>query len=117
MNSIIKSRNRIASAALHRLHRKTGGNLLVINLPGGEIDTLEITVGFIYQLLLRFEGMAFVEYGRAEGEAVINATYENAIDINHNGEYLTESGKLIVDDLLNEVVNYVKEKHASEGVQ
>ncbi|HFO8850629.1 TPA: hypothetical protein ACHKFL_004761, partial [Escherichia coli] len=30
--------------------------------------------------------------------------------------YLTESGKLIVDGLLKEVVDYVKEKYISGGI-
>lgn len=111
-------RRRIAHAALNRLKNKTSGNLLIVNLPNGAIETVEITKSVMTQLLRRFELMARGEFGnRKETESFIKATYQNAIGINKNTEYLTESGKLIVDDLFKEVTDYVKEKHLSGGVQ
>lgn len=59
-------RRRIAVAALHRIKRKTGGNLLIVDLPDGNITTIEITEQFINQLLLRFEGITRGELGRVE---------------------------------------------------
>ncbi|HAI8584356.1 hypothetical protein ACQUW1_10695 [Klebsiella pneumoniae] len=109
-------RRRMVTAALRRMQRKTGSNLLVVDLPDGEITTIEITEQFMNQLLLRFEGLTRVEYGRTEGEATIRTAYQNAIGINQHTEYLTESGKLIVDGLLKEVVDYVKEKYISGGI-
>ena len=37
-------RRRIAVAALHRIKRKTGGDLLIVDLLDGNITTIEITV-------------------------------------------------------------------------
>ncbi|WP_313020619.1 hypothetical protein [Atlantibacter hermannii] len=117
-NVIDLYRRRIAHAALNRLKNKTSGNLLIVNLPNGAIETVEITESVMTQLLRRFELMARGEFGnRKETESFIKATYHNAIGINKNTEYLTESGKLIVDDLFKEVTDYVKEKHLSGGVQ
>lgn len=114
--SIAKYRNRIKNAALAWMEKKTGGNLLIVNLPGGKIETVEITESFMYSLLLRFESLVRGEFGRTEGDKAINAAYDKAIEINKDSEYLTESGKFIIDDLLMEVVAYVKEKHASGGI-
>ncbi|AYW30945.1 TPA: hypothetical protein JTP90_004188 [Escherichia coli] len=113
---IDKYRRRIATAALQRMQRKTGGNLLIVSLPDGELTTIEITEHFMTQLLLRFEGLTRVEFGRTDGETAILAAYRNAININQHTEYLTESGKLIVDNLLKEVVDYEKEKYTSGGI-
>lgn len=110
---IARYRKRILHAAMSRLQRKTGGQLLIINLPNGEIETVEITENFMTQLLLRFEGMTRGEFGAEEGNTVIRTAYEQAVEINRDSEYLTETGKMIVEDLLNEVVEYVKENHAS----
>ena len=114
--TIYKDRRRMVTAALRRMQRKTGSNLLVVDLPDGEITTIEITEQFMNQLLLRFEGLTRVEYGRTKGEATIRTANQNAIGINQHTEYLTESGKLIVDGLLKEVVDYVKEKYISGGI-
>lgn len=110
-----KYRNRISHAAIAWMNRKTGGNLLIVNLPDGKMETVEITTNFITQLLLRFEGLTRGEEGRIDGDKLIKYAYQNAIEINKDTEYLTESGKLIIDDLLAEVVEYVREKHASGG--
>ncbi|WP_053264858.1 hypothetical protein [Escherichia coli] len=114
--TIDKDRRRMVTAALRRMQRKTGSNLLVVNLPDGEITTIEITEQFMNQLLLRFEGVFRGEYGRAEGEATIRTAYQNAIGINQHTEYLTETGKLIIDNLLQEVIDYAKEKYISGGI-
>ncbi|MDA3133824.1 hypothetical protein [Atlantibacter subterraneus] len=117
-NVINLYRRRIVNAALNRLKNKTSGNLLIVNLPSGAIETLEITESVMTQLLKRFEVLARGEFGnRKDTESFIQDTYQNAIGINKNTEYLTESGKLIVDDLFKEVTDYVKEKHLSGGVQ
>lgn len=117
MDNIRQNRNRIINAAINRLRRKTGSNLLVINLPDGKLGTVEITDNLMEQLLLRLESLALVEYGEQEGKTVINTTYNNAIEINRDTEYLTASGKMIVDDLFNDVVEAVKEKHVCGGIQ
>ena len=52
--TIYKDRRRMVTAALRRMQRKTGSNLLVVDLPDGEITTIEITEQFMNQLLLRF---------------------------------------------------------------
>ena len=116
-NVINLYRRRIVNAALTRLKNKTSGNLLIVNLPDGSIETVEITESVMTQLMKRFEVLASDEFGnRKDTESFIKTTYQNAIGINKNTEYLTESGKLIVDDLFKEVTDYVKEKH-SGGVQ
>lgn len=115
VSSLDKYRSRIKNAALAWMKKKTGSNMIIINLPKGVIETVEITEPFMDSLLRRFEKSATSEYGRAEGGELIKHAYQNAIKINRDTEYLTESGKLIIDDLLMEVVEYVKEKHASGG--
>ncbi|TDN54654.1 hypothetical protein EC843_101705 [Buttiauxella sp. JUb87] len=111
-NMIERNRKRILNAALIRLQRKTGGNLLMVNLPDGKIETVEITESFMNKLLLRFEFLVYGEYGKKEGEDFIKSTYENSIEINRDTEYLTEAGKMIIDNLLNEIVDFVKDKQA-----
>ena len=108
MNIIDTYRRRIATAALARLQRKTGGNLLIIKLPDNKIETVEVNKNFMLQLLLRFEGLTRAGLSRYEGDTTIKTAYQNAIGINKHTEYLTDSGKLIIDELLNEVVDYVK---------
>ena len=113
---IEKYRNRIKNAALAWMKKKTGGNLLIINLPAEKIVTVEITEQYMDLLLRRFEALARGEFGTIEGNKIINSSYQDAIGINKETEYLTESGKLIIDDPLMEVVEYVKEKHVGGGV-
>ncbi|HCU0006035.1 MULTISPECIES: hypothetical protein [Citrobacter freundii complex] len=116
MNIIDTYRRRISNAALARLQRKTGGNLLIIKLPDNKIETVEVNEHFINQLLLRFEGLTRGGLNRYEGDSTIKNAYQNAIEMNKHTEYLTDSGKLIIDELLNEVVDYVKKKHVSGGI-
>ena len=116
MNIIETYRRRIANAALSRLQHKTVGNLLIIKLPDNKIETVEVNEHFMNQLLLRFEGLTRGGLNRYEGDATITTAYQNALGINKHTEYLTDSGKLIIDELLNEVVDYVKQKHVSGGI-
>ncbi|VTP13191.1 hypothetical protein PUATCC27989T_01025 [Phytobacter ursingii] len=115
-NTIDKYRNRIKNAALSWMKKKTGGNMLIVKLPKGEIETVEITESFMDSLLRRFESLVRGEFGTIEGNKLVESSYKDAIQINRDTEYLTDSGKLIIDDLLMEVVEYVKEKHSSGGV-
>ncbi|EEY8552258.1 TPA: hypothetical protein ACF9O0_005693 [Escherichia coli] len=109
-------RRRITVAALRRMKRKTGSNLLTVKRHDGELTTIEITEQFINQLLLRFEGVTRGEFGRKDGETAIRTAYQDAVGINQHGEYLTESGKLIIDELLNECIDYIKEGHITRCV-
>ena len=98
------------------MKRKTGSNLLTVKRHDGELTTIEITEQFISQLLLRFEGVTRGEFGRKDGETAIRTAYQDAVGINQHGEYLTESGKLIIDELLNECIDYIKEGHITRCV-
>lgn len=89
---------------------------MIIKLPNKKIETVEVNDHFMNQLLLRFEGLTRVGLSRYEGDSTIKKAYQNAIEINKHTEYLTDSGKLIIDELLSEVVYYVKKKHASGGI-
>lgn len=93
MNIIDTYRRRVANAALARLQRKTGGNLLIIKLPDNKIETVEVNEQFMNQLLLRFEGLTRCGISRHEGDTTIKNAYQNAIEINKHTEYLTDSGK------------------------
>lgn len=108
---IEKYRHRIVNAAIKRLTKKNGGNLLIIKHSGTSIETIEITENFMSQLMMRFEGLARGDYGTKDGDRFIKDTYQNAIEINSLTEYLTDSGKLIVDELLDEVIRYVKKRN------
>lgn len=79
MNIIDTYRRRIANAALARLQRKTGGNLLIIKLPDNKIETVEVNEHFMNQLLLRFEGLTRCGLNRYEGDTTIKTAYQNAI--------------------------------------
>ena len=78
---IEKYRNRIKNAALAWMKKKTGGNLLIINLPTEKIVTVEITEQYMDLLLRRFEGVAGGEFGSFEGNKIINSSFQNAIGI------------------------------------
>lgn len=109
MDKVISTyRRRIMKAALDRHQRKTGSTCIVISLPKGGITTLELTEILIDGLLCRFEKLALSEYGSVDGQKSIRELYQNSIDVNGRGEYLTEGGKLLVDDLITEVVTHVK---------
>lgn len=113
MDSLINTyRHRILKAALFRHQRKTGSNCIIINLPKGGINAIELTEILLDGLLRRFEKMALSEYGNIDGVKAIRGIYNSAVDVNGGGEFLTESGKLIIDDLIAELVEFAKkQKH------
>lgn len=112
--SIDTYRHRIATAALNRHHRKTESNCIIVNTPNGGMKTIELTVEFMEQLLRRFEMITRGEFGNTGGDNFIQDAYLGALDINRNGERLTDSGKLIIDELIAEVIGYVKENDIGE---
>lgn len=111
-NLISTYRRRILKAALLRHQRKTGTTCVVITLPKGGIITLELTEIVMDGLLVRFEKIARKEHGSVEGDKAIRDLYRNAVDVNGHGEYLTESGKLLVDELVAELVEHAKKTAA-----
>lgn len=111
MNNLINTyRRRILKAALLRHQRKTGSNCLVIKLNKGGINTVELTEILMDGLLRRFEKMTLGEYGNIEGVKIIRWIYSSAVDVNGSGEFLTESGKVLVDDLISELVEFAKKQ-------
>ncbi|QPF06768.1 hypothetical protein IMO34_15505 [Raoultella terrigena] len=108
-------RRRIAIATLHRLKRKTGGYCLSVNMPDSDIQVIEINEESMQKLLLRFEKQVRAEFG-SESDSFLRKTYMNSLDINSPTEYLTETGKAIVDDIFSELIAHAKEKHVSGGI-
>ncbi|EMO6448671.1 hypothetical protein AM504_25960 [Klebsiella michiganensis] len=108
-------RRRIAIATLHRLKRKTGGYCLSVNMPDSDIQVIEINEESMQKLLLRFEKQVRAEFG-SESDSFLRKTYMNSLDINSHTEYLTETGKAIVDDIFSELIAHAKEKHVSGGI-
>lgn len=58
----------------------------------------------------RFEKLALSEYGNIDGVKAIRGIYSNAVDVNGSGEFLTESGKALIDELISELVEFVKKQ-------
>lgn len=114
-NLILIYRRRIAIAALHLLKRKTGGYCLSVSMPDGNIQVIEINEESMQKLLQRFERQVRAEFG-SETDSFLRKTYMNSLDINGHTEYLTETGKAIVDDIFSELIAHAKEKYVSEGV-
>lgn len=111
MNNLINTyRRRILKAALLRHHCKTGSNCLVINLNKGGINTVELTETLLDGLLRKFERLALSEYGNVEGAKAIKGIYRCSVDVNGSGEFLTESGKDLIDELISELVEFVKKQ-------
>ncbi|MCF6709520.1 hypothetical protein INS53_06925 [Raoultella ornithinolytica] len=108
-------RRRIAIATLDRLKRKTGGYCLSVNMPDSDIQVIEINEESMQKLLLRFEKQVRAEFG-SESDSFLRKTYMNSLDINSHTEYLTETGKAIVDDIFSELIAHAKEKHVSGGI-
>ncbi|HBQ5642602.1 TPA: hypothetical protein L7572_005597 [Klebsiella variicola] len=108
-------RRRIAIATLHRMKRKTGGYCLSVNMPDNDIQVIEINEESMLKLLQRFEKQVRSEFG-GESDTFIRRTYMNSLDINGHTEYLTETGKAIVDDIFSELIAHAKEKHVSGGI-
>lgn len=111
MNNLINTyRQRILKSALLRHQRKTGSTCIIINMPKGGINTIELTEILIDGLLRRFEKMILSEYGNIEGVKAIRGIYSSAVDVNGRGEFLTESGKVLIDELISELVEFAKKK-------
>ncbi|MGK3358048.1 hypothetical protein [Enterobacter kobei] len=111
MDKLIETyRRRILKAALLRHQRKTGSNCLVIKLNKGGINTVELTEILLDGLLRKFERLAISEYGSVEGIKAIKGIYSNAVDVNGSGEFLTENGKALIDDLIAELVEFAKKQ-------
>ncbi|MCT4739330.1 hypothetical protein L6463_14835 [Raoultella ornithinolytica] len=108
-------RRRIAIATLHRLKRKTGGYCLSVNMPDSDIQVIEINEESMQNLLQRFEKQVRAEFG-SEAESFLHKAYMNSLDINGHTEYLTETGKAIVDDIFSELIAHAKEKYVSGGI-
>lgn len=115
-NAIETYRRRIAIAALHRMKRKTGGYCLVVNLPNKEIQTIAIDEDALQKLLIKFEKQATSELGK-ESPEFIRKTYLNSLDINGHTEYLTDTGKMIIDELLSELEAYARKQYKREAVK
>lgn len=108
-------RRRIATATLHRLKSKTGGYCLSVNMPDNNIQVIEINEESMLKLLQRFEKQVRTEFG-SEADSFLRKTYMNSLDINSHTEYLTETGKAIVDDIFSELIAHEKEKYISGGI-
>ncbi len=104
-------RRRIIKSALQRHIRKTGSSCIVISQPKGEIKTLELTEVLLDGLLSRFEKQALSELGNVEGVKAVSGIYYSAVDVNGRGEFLTESGKELIDELIRELVEFVKKQN------
>ncbi|WP_442870756.1 hypothetical protein [Citrobacter sp. Awk 4] len=103
-------RRRILKSALLRHQRKTGSTCIAINLPKGGISTIELTEILLDGLLRKFEKLTISEYGNIEAVKIIRWIYNSAVDVNGNGEFLTESGKVLIDDLIAELVEFAKKQ-------
>lgn len=97
------------------MKRKTGGYCLSVNMSDGNIQVIEINEESMLKLLQRFEKQARNEFA-AEAETFLRQTYMKSVDINGHTEYLTETGKMIVDEIFAELVKHAKEKHAYGGI-
>ena len=109
-NLITTYRRRILKAALLRHQRKTGSNCLVIKLNKGGINTVELTEILLDGLLRKFERLAISQYGNVEGVKAIKGIYSSAVDVNGSGEFLTDCGKELIDELISELVEFVKKQ-------
>ncbi|MCH5495045.1 hypothetical protein L4B25_22265 [Salmonella enterica subsp. diarizonae serovar 16:z10:e,n,x,z15] len=98
------------------MKHKTGSNCVIVNMPDDDIQKIDFDENSIMKLLMSFERQACSEYGISESTSFIRSTYMNSLDINGHTEYLTETGKLIVDELLGEVITWVKEKYINGGI-
>lgn len=111
MDNLINTyRRRILKAALLRHQRKTGSTCIIINMPKGGINTVELTEILLDGLLRKFERLAFSEYGNVDGVKTIRGIYSSAVDVNGSGEFLTDSGKELIDELISELVEFVKKQ-------
>ncbi|EQB6692345.1 hypothetical protein ACYQ83_004130 [Salmonella enterica subsp. enterica serovar Newport] len=114
-NTIEIYRRRIAIAALERMKHKTGSNCVIVNMPDGDIHKIDFDEKSMLKLLMRFERQARNEFA-AEAETFIRQTYIKSVDINGHTEYLTETGKMIVDEIFSELIKHAKEKYVCGGI-
>ncbi|EGT0677674.1 hypothetical protein JAF86_003473 [Citrobacter braakii] len=114
-NTIEIYRRRIAIAALNRMKRKTGGYRLAVSMPDDNIQFIDIDEESMLQLLERFEKQARNEFA-PEAETFLRQTYMKSVDINGHTEYLTETGKMIVDDIFAELIKHAKKKYVCGGI-
>lgn len=111
MDKLIETyRRRIIKSTLLRHNRKTGSNHLVIKLNKGGINTVELTEILLDGLLRKFERIAISECGNVEGVKAIKGIYSSAVDVNGSGEFLTDSGKELIDELISELVEFAKKQ-------
>lgn len=114
-NTIEIYRRRIAIAALNRMKRKTGSYRLTVSMPDDNIQFIDIDEEAMLQLLQRFEKQARTEFN-TEAETFLRQTYMKSVDINGHTEYLTETGKMIVDEIFAELIKHAKEKYVCGGI-
>ncbi|MDU2847571.1 hypothetical protein [Citrobacter sp.] len=114
-NTIEIYRRRIAIAALNRMKRKTGCYRLAVSMPDDNIQFIDIDEESMLQLLERFEKQARNEFA-PEAETFLRQTYMKSVDINGHTEYLTETGKMIVDDIFAELIKHAKKKYVCGGI-
>lgn len=114
-NTIEIYRRRIAIAALNRMKRKAGAYRITVSMPDGDIQFIDIDEEAMLQLLQRFEKQARNEFA-AEAETFLRQTYMKSVDINGHTEYLTETGKMIVDEIFAELTKHAKEKYVCGGI-
>ncbi|EDU0272864.1 hypothetical protein CCF61_005344, partial [Salmonella enterica subsp. enterica serovar Glostrup] len=86
-----------------------------VSMPDGDIQFINIDEASMLKLLQRFEKQARNEFA-AEAETFIRQTYMKSVDINGHTEYLTETGKMIVDEIFAELIKYAKEKYVCGGI-
>ncbi|MCE2003115.1 hypothetical protein [Enterobacter asburiae] len=109
-NTIEIYRRRVAIAALNRMKRKTGVFCLPVNMSDNNIHVIEINEESMLKLLQRFEKQARNEFN-AEAETFLRQTYMKCVDINDHTEYLTDTGKMIVDEIFAELIMHAKEMY------
>lgn len=114
-NTIEIYRRRIAIAALNRMKRKAGAYRITVSMPDGDIQFIDIDEEAMLQLLQRFEKQARNEFA-AEAETFLRQTYMKSVDINGHTEYLTDTGKMIVDEIFAELTKHAKEKYVCGGI-
>lgn len=105
---ITKERTRIAEAAVARHLRKTGSDKLIVNMNDGTKRILMLDAGIVCSLLKNFENTCDAEFG-FEGKKVAAESYQKSIVVNSRGEFLTEIGKTLIDECVEDMVNYARE--------
>lgn len=114
-NPLLTYRRRIVLATLRRHKAKTASDCLIIKTKNGKIKTVQLTEDLLDGLLARFELKALGEYSATEGIKMMKDIYYCSIDVNGSGEYLTEQGKMIVDELIGELTDFAREMLIAGG--